>query len=146
MPIITTQRTPFKVGKAEIYREGTDVAIVACGVMVYEALIVAKELQKKGISAMVVNNHTIKPMDAKTLVKVAKKTGAIVTAEEHQVACGMGSAVAEILSQEYPVPMKMVGILDRFGESGEPDELMVEFNLKSTDIIKAVKEVIEMKG
>jgi transketolase len=126
-------------------REGTDVAIIACGVMVYESLVAAEELAKEGISAMVINNHTIKPMDEETIIEAAKKTGAVVTAEEHQVAGGMGSAVLEILAQNCPVPAKMVGIYDQFGESGEPDILMKAFGLKSGNIVEAVKGVLSRK-
>ncbi len=143
VPMITTEKTPFRVGKAEVYRFGSDISIFSCGPMVYEALIAAKELESKGIDARVVNMHTVKPIDERMIIKAAKETGGIVTAEEHQVAGGFGSAIAEVIVENYPVPIKRVGILDRFGESGEPDELMVEFNLKSTDIIKAVENVMK---
>lgn len=145
VPVITTSKTPFKVGKAEVYKEGKDVCIVACGIMVYEALRAAEILKKAGISAMVINNHTIKPIDKETLVKAAKKCKAIVTAEEHQIAGGLGGAVAEILSEHHPVPMRFVGVLDRFGESGAPEELLKKFKCTSNDIIKAVKEVVKKK-
>ncbi len=145
VPVITTEKTPFRLGKAETYRSGDDVTIFACGPMVYESLIAAKELEKKGIEARVVNMHTIKPIDEKAILKAAKETGGIVTAEEHQVAGGFGSAIAEVVVENYPVPIRRVGILDRFGESGEPDELMVEFNLKSADIIKAIEDVMKRK-
>jgi transketolase len=145
VPSITSDDTPFEFGKAYCVREGTDVAIIACGVMVYESLVAAEELAKEGISAMVINNHTIKPMDEETIIEAAKKTGAVVTAEEHQVAGGMGSAVLEILAQNCPVPAKMVGIYDQFGESGEPDILMKAFGLKSGNIVEAVKGVLSRK-
>jgi len=145
VPVITTEKTPFKFGKAETYRFGSDVAIFACGPMVYEALLAAKELEGKGIDARVVNMHTIKPIDEEAIINAAKETGGIVTAEEHQVAAGFGSAIAEVVVENYPVPLKRVGILDRFGESGEPDQLMVEFNLTSKDIIKAVEDVLKRK-
>lgn len=141
-PVITTSTTPFKIGKAEVYREGTDVAIIACGIMVHEAMVAAEKLSKEGINAMVVNCHTIKPIDAQTIINAAKKTGAVVTAEEHQRAGGMGSAVAEVLSQNYPVPIKMVAVDDRFGESGEPQELLNAFGLTAKDIIIAAKSII----
>jgi transketolase len=144
-PNFTTDKTPFTVGKADIYRDGKDVAIVACGVMVYEALLAAEELEKKGISAMVVNNHTIKPIDEKTLVEVAKKTGAIVTAEEHQVQGGMGSAVAEAVANGCPVPMEFVGVQNTFGESGGAVELMEKYGLQAVDIIAAVEKVLKRK-
>ncbi len=145
VPIITTERTPFEIGKAEVFKEGKDVCIIACGMQVYYALHAAEELEKQGINAMVINNHTIKPLDKKTIIEAAKKTKAIVTAEEHQVHGGMGSAVAELLSEEFPVPIKFVGIKDRFGESGEPEELLEKFGCTDKDIIKAVKEVMEKK-
>jgi len=145
VPTITDEETPFEIGKAYCCREGSDVAIIACGAMVYESLVAAEKLSKEGINAMVINNHTIKPMDAETIIEAARKTGAVVTAEEHQMMGGMGSAVMEILSQNCPVPVKMVGINDRFGESGEPDILMKEFNLTSDDIVAAVKTVRRQK-
>lgn len=145
VPVITREDTPFELGKAYCCRDGSDVAIVACGVMVYESLIAAEKLAKEGISAMVINNHTIKPIDKDTLIEAARKTGAMVTAEEHQIMGGMGSAVLEVLAQYCPVPVKMVGINDRFGESGTPKILMREFGLKSENIVKAVKAVLNMK-
>jgi len=142
-PVITTNETPFTIGKAEIYRDGTDVAIIACGILVHEALLAAENLDKAGISAMVINNHTIKPMDKETIIAAAKKTGAVVTVEEHQIMGGMGSAVAEILSEYYPVPMKYVGVNNRFGESGQPNELIEAFGLSHSAIEKAVKAVLK---
>ena len=142
---ITTRSTPFKVGRADIYKDGKDVAIVACGIMVYEALEAAKKLKKQKIDAMVINLHTIKPIDKKTLIKAAKKTKAVVTAEEHQIYGGMGGAVAEVLSSNYPVPIEYVAVKDRFGESGKPEELLKKFGLKSNDIVKAVKKVLRKK-
>lgn len=145
VPVITTDKTPFRIGKAEVYREGKDVCVVACGIMVYDALVAAETLEKDGIDVMVVNNHTVKPIDKQTIIDAAKKTNAIVTAEEHQVQGGMGSAVAEVLSEHYPVPIKYVGIKDRFGQSGSPEELLKKFGCTSEDIIKAVKEVLKLK-
>ena len=145
VPSITSDDTPFELGKAYCVREGTDVAIIACGVMVYESLVAAEELAKEGISAMVINNHTIKPMDEETIIEAAKLTGAVVTAEEHQMAGGMGSAVLEVLAQNCPVPVQMLGVDDRFGSSGDPDVLMAEFGLVSTNVIEAVKKVIARK-
>jgi transketolase len=146
IPIITDLKTPFKFARAEKFREGKDVCIIACGVMVYHALLAAEKLAKEGISAMVINNHTIKPIDVKTLVNAAKKTKAIVTAEEHQINTGLGSIVAEVLSKNFPVPIEMVGIQDTFGESGEPEELLEKYKCTSVDIIKAVKKVIGRKN
>jgi transketolase len=145
VPVITTPGTPFRYGKAETLRFGSDVSVFACGPMVYEALVAAKELEKKGIDVRVVNMHTVKPLDEKAVIDAAKETGAIVTAEEHQVNAGFGSAIAEVVVENYPVPMKRVGVLDRFGESGEPDELMARFNLKSADIVSAIEGVLKRK-
>ena len=145
VPSITSDDTPFELGKAYCVREGTDVAIIACGVMVYESLVAAEELAKEGISVMVINNHTIKPMDEETIIEAAKLTGAVVTAEEHQMAGGMGSAVLEVLAQNCLVPVQMLGVDDRFGASGDPDVLMAEFGLVSANVVEAVKKVIARK-
>lgn len=142
VPVITDEETPFEIGKAYCLRDGTDVAIIACGAMVYESLVAAEELSKEGINAMVINNHTIKPLDKETILEAAKKTGLFVTVEEHQLAGGMGSAVLEYISQEYPIPVKMIGINDRFGESGSPEDLQEAFGLTSNEIIKNVKQII----
>lgn len=144
-PVFTTEMTPFKLGKAEIYRNGKDVTIIACGPLVYQALLAARELEKGKIEAMVINCHTIKPLDTETIVKCAKKTGAVITVEEHQIIGGLGGAVAECLSENYPVPMKRVGVMDRFGESGEPDELLQKFGLTCVNIVEAAKHVLELK-
>lgn len=143
--MFTTAETPFVVGRAEILREGKDVALVACGALVYEALKAAEELAGDGIDAMVVNNHTVKPIDVRTLSHVAAETGAVVTAEEHQVSGGMGSAVAECLAQYYPVPMEMVGMPDHFGESGKPEELLSKWGMSSKEIVRKAKHVIVRK-
>ena len=145
VPLITTPKTPFKIGRAEVYRKGKDVCVVACGILVYEALVAAKQLEKEGISVMVINNHTVKPLDKKTLVRAAKKCKAVVTGEEHQAMGGMGSAVAELLAQEYPVPIEFVGIKDTFGESGKPEELMEKYHIVTKDIVKAIKKVLKRK-
>lgn len=146
VPVITTSETPFEIGKADIYRDGSDVSVIACGVMVYQALVAAEKLANEGISVQVINCHTVKPIDMETIIGAAALTGAVVTAEEHQVMGGFGSAVAEVLCQNCPVPMKMVGIQDSFGESGQPDDLMRKFNLLDTDIIQAVREVLRKKS
>lgn len=156
IPVVTTLDTPFEIGKAVTLIEGDpstssgrsghpDVAIVACGQMVYRALMAAQELKEHGISARVINMHTIKPIDAKTLIEAADECGAIVTVEEHQMMGGLGSAVAEVISQKYPVPMKIIGIQDRFGESGEQDELLEKFGLTTKEIVHGVTSVIRMK-
>lgn len=144
-PVMTTPETPFKIGRAEVFRDGKDVTIVACGQMVYQALLAAEKLAKEKISARVINNHTIKPLDVATLLKAAKETGAFVTAEEHQKNGGMGSAVCELLAENYPIPVERVGVADRFGESGPPEVLMEKFGLTAPSIIKAVKKVMKRK-
>ena len=146
VPQITTEQTPFEIGKAEVYYEGKDVTVIATGQMVYRALLAAEELKLHKISVRVINCHTIKPLDSETILKAAEETGAIVTAEEHQVTGGLGGAVAELLSQKYPVPMKIIGVEDRFGESGEPNELLKKFGLTKEAIIKAITSVLRMKG
>jgi len=145
-PVFTTEETPFVIGRAETFRTGKDVTIIACGPLVYNSLVAAEKLAKKGIDVRVINNHTIKPMDEKTIIRAAKETGAIVTVEEHQVMGGMGSAVAEVLAKNCPVPIEMVGVQDRWGESGEPDELIEHFGLGVDSIIKAVKKVVRRKS
>jgi len=144
-PQFTTEQTPFQFGVAEVFFIGSDVTIVACGPLVYEALLAAQQLEKEGISVEVINNHTIKPLDKNTILESVKKTRALVTVEEHQVAGGMGSAVCEMLSQNFLVPVEMVGIKDRFGESGEPEELWNAFGLSHPHIVEAVKKVLKRK-
>lgn len=146
-PIFTTKETSFEIGKAEIFWEGKDpqVAIIACGSVVYNSLLAARELEKKGISTIVVNNHTIKPMDNKTILDVVKRTNAVVTVEEHQVAGGMGSAVAELLAKEYPAPMEFVGLQDEFGQSGDPDELIEHYGLGVKGIVETVSKILKRK-
>ena len=145
VPVITKPDNPFTIGKAYTMRDGKDIAIIACGLMVSEALEAAGALAKDGISARVINLHTIKPIDQEAIVKAARETGAVVTAEEHQVMGGMGSAVAEVVVRNFPVPMEMVGIQDRFGESGSAQELLKAFGLTGFDIMRAAKEVLERK-
>lgn len=145
IPVVTTNETPFEIGRAEVFKEGKDVAIIACGQMVYRALKVSKELETHKISARVINCHTIKPLDKKTIVKAAEECGAVVTVEEHQVNGGLGGAVAEVLSQNFPVPLHILGIEDTFGESGEPNELLEKFGLTESAITKAVTKVLRMK-
>ncbi|MDP2720961.1 MAG: transketolase family protein [bacterium] len=144
-PVITTEETPFKIGKAEIFREGEDVTIVACGPLVYQALVAAEELEKEGVKAEVINNHTIKPIDKLTLASSAKKTGAVVTVEEHQINGGLGGAVAEVLAENYPVPMERIGMPDTFGESGEPNQLLEKYGMSVKKIKEAVKTVMKRK-
>jgi len=143
--VITSKRTPFKIGRAEIFMPGDDVTVCASGPLVYEALKSAKKLKKEGISVEVINNHTIKPIDRKTIVASAKKTGCVVTIEEHQKAAGAGSAVMECLAENFPVPVERVGMPDSFGESGEPEELLKKYGLCCENIEKAIKKVIKRK-
>ncbi len=147
-PVFTTDKTPFKIGRAEILWESKDpqAAIIACGPLVYEALLAAKELDKKGIETQVLNSHTLKPLDEQTIIRAARTCGAVVTVEEHQVIGGLGGAVAETLSQNYPVPIEFIGMPNSFGESGEPDELLAKYGMKSINIIEAVKKVIKRKN
>jgi len=144
-PVFTTEDTPFKIGRAEVFREGDDVAIIGSGMLVYNALQAAEELHKEGISCQVVNNHTIKPIDRKTIAAAARKCGAVVTVEEHQINGGAGSAVIEVLAEEYPVPVERVGMPDSFGQSGQPAELIEHYGMGKSAIIKAVKKVLKRK-
>lgn len=146
-PVFTTEDSLFELGKASILWEGKkpEVGIIACGPLVYEALLAAKTLEDNGIETIVVNNHTVKPMDEQTILKVARLTGAIVTVEEHQVMGGMGSAVAEVLSRQFPVPIEYIGMQNSYGESGEPDELLEKYGMKAFHIMEAVKRVIKRK-
>jgi transketolase len=146
-PVFTTDKTPFKIGRAEVVWEAKapQAAIIACGPLVYEALLAARELEKKGIEVLVVNSHTIKPLDEKEIVRAAKITGAVVTVEEHQVTGGLGGAVAEALSRNYPVPTEFVGMPDCFGESGAPDELLTKYAMKSKNIVEATIKVAARK-
>ena len=144
--MITTEDTPFEIGKAEIFREGTDVTLIANGIMVWESMRAAEELEKrKGIKARVINNHTIKPIDEETIVAAARETGAIVASEEHQVHGGLGAAVAEVVVKNYPVPMEIVGIKDTFGGSGEPEELCEAYGLTWKEIYASALVAIERK-
>lgn len=144
-PVFTTPQTPFEIGKAQVLRTGKDVAIIACGILVHNALLAAEELAKEGIDCMVVNNHTVKPMDETGVVAAAKKCGAVVTVEEHQVQGGMGSRVAEILAAKLPTPMEFVGVQDRFGESGAPSELIEHFGMGVSHIKEAARRAMKRK-
>ena len=135
----------FVIGKGITLAEGNDVAIIATGIMVEAALEAKGELAKEGINARVINIHTIKPIDEELIIKAAKETGVIVTAEEHSVIGGLGSAVAEVVSENCPVPVLRVGVKDTFGESGKPNELLEKYGLTSNDIVNKVKEVIKLK-
>jgi transketolase len=145
MPVITKETDFFRIGKANVMREGRDLTIFACGQMVYEAMLACDTLAREGIKARLVNMHTPKPIDAEAVTKAAQETGAIVTVEEHTLAGGFGSAIAEVVSQSAPVPVRMVGIRNRFGISGEPEELFEYFGLTPKDIVAAAKEALAMK-
>ncbi|MCS7092023.1 MAG: transketolase family protein [Patescibacteria group bacterium] len=147
-PVMTTDDTPFEIGKAIVFWESKnpEVTIIACGSLLYEALIAAKDLDKNGIGSIVINNHTIKPLDRSAILSAVKKTNAIVTVEEHQISGGLGGAISEFLAQNYPVPIEFVGVHDSFGESGVPGELLEKYGMKSRDIVNAVKRVIERKN
>jgi transketolase len=147
-PVMTTPETPFKIGKAETFWEDRDpqVAIIAAGPLLYEALVAAKKLSSSKIASLVINCHTIKPMDEQAVVKAAKLAGAVVTVEEHQITGGLGGAVAEALARNYPVPMEFVGMPDSYGESGEPNELLKKYGMKAVDIVEAAKKAIKRKN
>ncbi|MBI3335056.1 MAG: transketolase family protein [Candidatus Portnoybacteria bacterium] len=146
-PVFTSEETPFEAGKAQIFwtSDKPQVAIIGCGPLLYNALLAAKELEEEGIGALVINNHTVKPMDEKTIIEAAKKTGAVVTVEEHQVQGGMGSAVAEVLAKNYPVPMEFIGVQNQFGQSGAPAELIEYYGMGVSAIKEAVRRVIARK-
>lgn len=144
-PVVTDKDTPFDLYKAMILRPGKDVTLFANGLMVQEALDAAAALETEGISARVVNVHTVKPLDEETICRCAKETGAVVTCEEHQVMGGLGSAICEVLARHCCVPVEFVGIQDRFGESGKPDELLTTYHLSARDIIQAAKAVLKRK-
>ena len=147
-PVYTTEKTPFKFGKANVLTESKkpEVTIIATGLMVHEAILAYKELEKNGIETIVVNIHTIKPLDEETIIRYAKLTGAIVTIEEHQAIGGLGSAISETLAKNFPVPIEILGVQDRFGQSGKVKELFTEYGLTKEDITKAVKKVIARKN
>jgi transketolase len=145
-PIISAEKTPFSLSKAQKLRSGKDLTIVACGTMVYQALVAAETLAKEGIEAEVINAAVVKPLDTITIVASARKTGAVLTVEEAQIAGGLGGAVAETLADHHPVPMSRIGMLDRFGESGKPDELLEHFGLTAPHIVKKAHELLKRKA
>src|SRR3989338_3239123 len=144
-PVFTIEETPFVIGKALTLREGKDVALIACGPLVYNALRAAKELSGEGIDAMVINSHTIKPLDEETILEAAKKCGAIVTIEEHQVIGGLGGAVAEYLSQAHPTIIERIGVQNQFGQSGTPKELIEHYGMGVGSIKEAAQKAIKAK-
>ena len=146
-PIVTTEETPFEIGKAQTFRDGNDVAIVACGILVYNALAAAEELAREdGIECRVVNNHTVKPMDEPAIVAAARDCGTIVTVEEHQTHAGMGSRVAEILAAQHPVPIEFIGVHDQFGQSGDPLELIEHYGMGTKAIKEAARRAYKRKN
>ncbi len=145
VPSITKASDPYRIGEAVTMRPGDDLTLIACGVMVAHALSAAEQLAADDIQARVLNVHTIKPLDRAAITAAAKETGAVVTAEEHTVLGGLGGAVAELLAQAHPVPMRFVGVEDRFGTSGDPAELLKVFHLMPEDIVKAAKDVLRLK-
>ncbi|HWR45908.1 transketolase family protein [Sporomusa sp.] len=142
-PVFTDENESFEIGKANVMKDGKDVAIFATGLMVYEALTAAEELAKQGIDAAVVNVHTIKPIDKDVIVSMARKTKKIISVEEHSVIGGLGSAIAEVLSEEKPVKLKRIGVQDLFGQSGTPDQLLEHYGLTSANIMKTAKAMLK---
>ena len=145
-PLLTTAKTPFTIGKAYVYESGEDITIISTGTMTYQAMLAAESLFKDGIAAEVVHVPTIKPLDAVTILQSAKKTGAVITIEEAQVAGGLGGAVAELLSEHQPTPMRRMGVKDRYGESGTPTELLNSFGLTAKHIMLTAHELLHSIG
>lgn len=145
VPDVTTADTPFEIGKAIRFREGSDVTLISTGNMLFETLKAAEILAEKGVSAEVLHMHTVKPIDSEAIVESARKTGAVVTVEEHSILNGLGSAVAETLCEKYPVPLRRVGTKDVFGLSGTMDELMDYFGLRAEPIAATALEAIQAK-
>ncbi len=145
-PIMTTEETPFEIGRAYVYRPGGDVTIIATGLMTYQAMVAAQKLHHDGIDAEVIHVPTIKPLDENTILSSIDRTRAVVVCEEGQIAGGLGGAVAELLAENLPTHMRRIGMRDRFGESGKPEELMEHFGLSDRHIVMSVHEVLNMKG
>lgn len=145
VPLVTRPETPFELGRGEILREGEDAAIIACGIMVSQALEAAGLLEKRGIQTRVVNMASIKPLDQELVITCARETGALVTAEEHSVLGGLGGAVAECLGSHYPAPLIRVGVRDTFGESGPAGELLKKYGLTPRDLADAVGQALALK-
>ncbi|MBA3758077.1 transketolase family protein [Candidatus Saccharibacteria bacterium] len=142
-PILTTDQTPFEIGKAYVYAEGHDITVISTGTMTYQAMVAAEKLFKDGIDVEVIHCPTIKPLDAATILKSAQKTGRVITVEEAQINGGLGGAVAELLSEEHPVPLRRMGVRDRFGESGDPDELLAHFGLTAKHIMMTAHDMMD---
>lgn len=145
IPVITTEATPFEIGPAYIFREGSDISIMSTGSMTYQAMAAADKLAEQGVSAEVVHVPTIKPLDSKTIIASAEKTGIVITIEEGQRAGGLGGAIAELLSEELPTLMSRIGMADRFGESGQMQELIEHFGLTSKQVVLTAHNLIDQK-
>jgi transketolase len=145
VPIFTKPDANFQIGKADVLLEGTDVTIIACGHLVWKAIEAAHTLSIRGISAEVINMHTIKPLDVQAILKSVAKTGCVVTAEEHMINGGLGDSVAQVLSQHQPAPQEYVGVNDTFGESGKPEELMTKYGIDTVNVVDAAQKVIQRK-
>ncbi len=145
VPVFIPEDMPFEIGKALLLSEGKDVSLVATGHLVWEALEAARLLEKEGISAEVIDIHTIKPLDGEAILRSARKTGCVVGCEEHQFNGGLNESIAQLLVRNEPVPMEFIGVDDEFGQSGKPDELMVRYNLKAENIAAAAKKAISRK-
>ncbi|HHX95963.1 MAG TPA: transketolase family protein [Clostridia bacterium] len=145
VPVIYPEEAEFELGKATLLREGREATIIACGIMVAESLLAAEELAEEGFAVRVLNMSTLKPLDEGAILQAARETGALVTAEEHSIIGGLGSAVAEVVGENCPVPLERVGVKDVFGESGEPDELLEKYGLRAVNIKEAVRRVIRRK-
>lgn len=151
-PVITTEETPFTFGEAEVFwgtlqgKKKPHCALIVCGMLTYNALLAAKELEKEGTSTVVLHIHTVKPLDEKKVIEVAKQCGAVVTIEEHQITGGLGGAVAETLGRHFPVPMEFIGLQDTFGESGPPSALIEKYGMGVHSIKEAVRKVLKRKA
>jgi transketolase len=146
VPVFIPEDTKFKIGKALMINKGNDVTIFATGHLVWKALEAVKELKNKGISAELINIHTIKPLDNDAILKSVYKTGCVVSAEEHQRNGGLGDSIAQLLAMNNPVPMEYIAVNDQFGESGTPDELMIKYGLETSNIVSAVEKVLKRKN
>lgn len=144
-PLVTSEEAPFELGKALMLQDGDDVTVIANGIMVYEALLAARNLAEENISVRVLNMHTVKPLDHDALLSAAHETGAFVTAEEHFCAGGLGSVVANWSCTHFPVPVEMIGMKDQYGQSGPADQLLDHYHLRSPDIVNAVRNVLKRK-
>jgi transketolase len=145
VPDFMDQNAPFEIGKAVTLLDGKDVTIIACGALVWQAVLAIDDLEKDGVSVRLIDMHTLKPLDRAVIEKAARETGAIVTAEEHQLNCGLGDAVAHVVAETHPVPMEIVAVQDTFGESGKPDELLAKYHIGKADVVNAVKQVLGRK-